>query len=137
MFASINLILGGSIGAAGLCLLASFLLIKRQRNDRASETRRIRALHCKIDAALQDDVHDSSREAFSTALKTASLTTNLQGPRLQHLAKIDKQPPDKYKILGKLASQGMNAEEIASVLGISRTEAGQLLSLSSMAKCVR
>jgi len=137
MLASINLILAGSIGVAGLCLLASFFLVKRQRGDRARETLRIRALQSKIDAALKDDVHDTSREAFSTALKTASLTTHLQAPRLQHLAKIDKQPPDKYKILGKLASQGMDAEEIASVLGISRTEAGQLLSLSSMAKCVR
>jgi hypothetical protein len=70
-------------------------------------------------------------------LKAASLTTDLQSPRLQHLAKIDKQPPEKYKILGKLASQGMDADEIASILGISRIEAGQLLSLSSMAKCGR
>ncbi len=137
MFESIVLIVGSSVGAASLCLLTSFLVIKRQRGDRAKETQLIRALQCKIDAALNDDVHDASREAFSTTLKTASLTTHLQGPRLQHLAKIDKHPPEKYKILGKLASQGMDVEEIASILGISRTEAGQLLSLSNMAKCSR
>lgn len=137
MFESINLILGGSVGTAGLCLLAFFLLINRQRVDRAKETLRIRTLQSKIEAALTDDIHDSSREAFSTALKAASLTTDLQGPRFRHLAKIDKQPPEKYKILGKLASQGMNTEEIASILGISRIEASQLLSLSSIAKCGR
>jgi DNA-binding transcriptional regulator LsrR (DeoR family) len=50
------------------------------------------------------------------------------------MAKMDRQAPEKYRILGKLASQGMGAEEIASILGISRVEAGQLLSLSNMAK---
>jgi len=134
MFASINPISCSSI-AAGLCLFAFLLVIKRQRADRKQETIRIRALQLKIDAALQDDCHDASREAFSTSLKTAHLTTELQFPRLQSLAKIDKQPPEKYKILSKLASQGMGAEEIASILEISRIEAGQLLSLCNMAKC--
>jgi len=99
------------------------------------DTERIRALQIKIDAALHDESFDAAREAFSTTLKTASLTTELQRPRLQNLAKVDKQAPEKYKIMTKLASQGMNAEEIASILGISRMEAGQLLSLSNMAKC--
>jgi len=106
--------------------------MQRQRTKRIQETLRIRALQHKIDVALQDDSHDASREAFSTTLKTASLTTDLQLPRLQSLTKIDKNPPEKYKILGKLASQGMNAEEIASILGISATEARQLLSLRNM-----
>ncbi len=87
--------------------------------------------------ALKDDDDTTAREAFSMTLKTASLTTELQGPRLQNMAKINKQPPEKYKILSKLASQGMDAEEIASILDISRVEAGQLLSLCNMAKLDR
>lgn len=137
MLEPIHLIFGSSIAIAGFFLFSSHRVIRRQRGEKERETRRIRDLQCKINAALQDDAHDASREAFSTTLKTASLTTDLQAPRLLHLAKIDTHPPEKYKILGKLASQGMDAEEIAAILGISRVEAGQLLSLSSMAKCSR
>ena len=135
MLESVNLISCSSILAAGLCLSASLLVIKRQRSDKVKETERIRALQLKIDAVLQDDSRDTSREAFSTTLKAARLTTELQLPRLQTLAKIDKQPPEKYKILSKLASQGMGAEEIAAILEISRIEASQLLNLCNMAKC--
>ena len=42
----------------------------------------------------------------------------MQAPRLQALAKVDKQAPEKYRILAKLASQGMGAREIAATLGI-------------------
>ena len=135
MFESINLISCSTLIAAGLFLSTSFLAVKRQRMGRTQETQRIRALQLKIEAALQDDGLDTFGESFSTTLKTVSLTTDLQLPSLQSLAKIDKQPPDKYRILNKLASQGMNAEEIASILDISRIEAGQLLSLCNMAKC--
>ena len=96
--------------------------------------REFMALQRKIDAALRDEGFDTAREAFSASLKTASLTTDLQRPRLENMAKIDKQPPEKYRILGKLASQGMGADEIATILGISPIEASQLLSLSNMAK---
>ena len=135
MFESINLISCSSTIAVGLCLVSSLLVIKRQRSKSVQEILRIRALQLKIDAVLQDDGLDTCREAFSTTLKTAHLTTELQLPRLQSLAKIEKHPPEKYKILGKLASQGMGAEEIASILENSRIEAGQLLSLCNMVKC--
>jgi hypothetical protein len=135
MYESINLISCSSILAAGLCLLTSMFVIKRQRSEKIQETLRIQAIQLKIEAVLLDDSHDTSMEAFSTTLKTARLTTELQLPRLQSLAKIEKHPPEKYKILSKLASQGMGAEEIASILEISRIEAGQLLSLCNMAKC--
>ncbi len=135
MFESINLISCSSIIAASLCLFSTMHVIKRQRSEKFQETQRIRAIQLKIDAVLQDDGLDTNREAFSTTLKTAHLTTELQLPRLQSLAKIEKHPPEKYKILSKLASQGMGAEEIASILEISRVEAGQLLSLCNMAKC--
>lgn len=132
----IPVIMGGVVVAAVLCLSA-LLLCKRQRTKRQRETDRIVALQRKIDAVLSDDGFESAREAFSVSLKTASLTTGLQRPRLETMAKINKQPPEKYRILGKLASQGMDAEEIAAILGISSVEAGQLLSLSNMAQIGR
>ncbi len=137
MTSSLTLLCYSSIGVAGFFLTASFLLFKRQKAIRTQESQRIQALQRKIDMALKDDDDTTAREAFSMTLKTASLTTELQGPRLQNMAKINKQPPEKYKILSKLASQGMDAEEIASILDISRVEAGQLLSLCNMAKLDR
>lgn len=129
-----SLIIGSAFVVAAVCLAALLLLTRRQRAARHQRTHKIQALQRKIDAALQDEGFDSAREAFSSSLKTASLTTDLQRPRLENMAKLDRQAPEKYRILGKLASQGMGAEEIASILGISRVEAGQLLSLSNMAK---
>jgi len=132
MFASIPLVPGVCMTVG--CLLAVAFAIKQQRARVRAETARLQALRQKIEAALNDQGFEMERAAFGAALKTASLTTDLQRPRLENLAKIDKQPPEKYRILGKLASQGMNVEEIATVLGISSVEAGQLLSLSSMAQ---
>ena len=129
----------------GLCVVLALLLgcscilllVRRQRQAREQATRRIIALQRKIDAALDDQGFDAAREQFSASLKTASLTTGLQRPRLENLAKVDKQPPEKYRILGKLATQGLGAEEIASILDISTIEAMQLLSLSQVAKINR
>lgn len=120
-----------------LCCFGVLFYVKRQRRAREMATGRIIALQQKIDAVLQDEGFDTARKAFSTSLITASLTTNLQRPRLENLAKLDKQAPEKYRILGKLATQGMGAEEIAAILDISTIEAVQLLSLSQVAKISR
>lgn len=129
-----SFIMGSALVVVACCLSALLLLAKRQRTKRQLETQRILALQRKIDVALRDEGFETTREAFSVSLKTASLTTDLQRPRMENMAKVDKQTPEKYRILGRLASQGMGAEEIATILGISQVEAGQLLSLSNMAK---
>ena len=135
MSQSAQLVLFSSLSAITFSLVASITLVRRYREMQRHEIERIRALQQKIGAALQDGFNDkSTREAFTATLNTARLTTGLQLPRLQNMAKIDKPAPEKYKILGKMASQGMGAEEIATILGISPIEAGQLLSLSSMAR---
>lgn len=128
------LILGLLATALALCLLAALLVLHRDKSERLRARKRIEALQQKIEAALHDEGFDAERLAFGTALKAASLTTELQRPRLDTLAKLDKRPPEKYRILSKLASQGLEVEEIAAILGISSVEAGQLLSLSAMAK---
>jgi len=98
---------------------------------------RVRVLQQKIETALDDENFDDQRAVFGKALQSASLTTDLQRPRLETLAKIEKQPPEKYRILNQLAAQGLNVDEIAAVLGVSSVEANQLLNLSSVARMRR
>lgn len=130
---SLTATLISSLPAAALCLAFSLMLVKRRRETDRLAAERIAALQEKIGAALQDGFDHTSPESFTTMLRTASLTTGLQAPRLQTMAGMDKQAPEKYRILARLASQGMGADEIAAALGISRAEARQLLSLSRMA----
>lgn len=129
------------LGMAGVVLffslLAALMRLKRQQTAHRLHKQRIVLLQQKIEAVLNDDGFEAERVAFGVALQAARLTTELQRPRLENMAKIDKQPPEKYRILSKLASQGMPAEEIASILGISPVEANQLLSLSTVARYSR
>jgi len=136
MIESIPYVIGGGIASA-LFLCVSLFIIRRLQRHNDNTTQRIRSLQRKIDAVLQDDCTPGSRETFSATLKTATLTTGLQLPRLRNQAKLHQAPPEKYTILRRMASQGMDAEEIAAILGISRTEADQLLSLNTMAQCNR
>ncbi len=122
-----------SLPAVALCLAFSLILVKRRRETDRLAAQRIATLQEKIGAALQDGFDQASPESFTTMLRTASLTTGLQAPRLQTMAGMDKQAPEKYRILARLASQGLGADEIAAALGISRDEAGQLLSLNRIA----
>lgn len=121
--------------AALSCLLIVSLMLLRRREESRLVRQRITELQQKIEAALEDTGFEAQRQAFGQVLQTASLTTELQRPRLETMAKLSKQPPEKYRILANLASQGLNVEEIAAVLGVSRAEAHQLLNLSSIAKC--
>lgn len=134
MFAHAPFILGSAAGTATICMLIGLVLRARHRSRYHLEGQRIAALRQKIDDALRDAAGSRQQESFSASLKVASLTTSLQQPRLDTMAKIDKQPPEKYRILARLASQGMSATEIASILDISQVEAGQLLRLCSMSR---
>ena len=130
--------MGSLLAVAAFCLSIFFLLVRRQRTMRRQQAERILALQRKIDAALEDNAAiPSPRQPFSTSLKEASLTTSLQRPRLDTMAKVGRQTPEKYRILAKLAAQGMDSAQIAAVLGISSVEAAQLLSLCHMAETDR
>jgi len=129
-----SLLAGSGIFAALLCLLTAALVLWRRRAQQRLLTNRVRSLQQKIATALNDDDFEAQREMFGKALQSASLTTELQRPRMETLAKVDKQAPEKYRILSKLASQGLNVEEIATILGVSRVEAHQLINLSSVAQ---
>ncbi len=130
---SATMMLLSSLSGFALCLAFFAALNRRRQQTEELAAERIASLQRKIDAVLQDGFEPASSENFMAMLRTARLTTGLQAPRLQALAKMDKQAPEKYRILAKLAAQGLGADEIAAALGISRIEAGQLLSLSRMA----
>lgn len=128
------LLAGTGIFVTLLCLLSTALVAWRRRAEKELLKNRVRALQRKIERALDDDGFEAERVMFGQALQSASLTTELQRPRMETLAKMSKQPPEKYRILNKLASQGLNVEEIAAILGVSRIEAHQLINLSSVAQ---
>jgi len=117
-----------------LCLLTMALVIWRQREEKRIWSNRAHAIQQKIESVLNDTSFETEREMFGKALQTATLTTELQRPRLETLAKFDKQAPEKYRIFGKLASQGLKVDEIAAIMGVSNVEANQLLKLCSVAQ---
>nr|WP_320009536.1 hypothetical protein [uncultured Desulfobulbus sp.] len=117
-----------------LFLLIGALIFWRRHAEKKLFIQRIKALQQKIEAALNDESFENQRAVFGKALQSASLTTELQRPRLETLAKIEKQPPEKYRILNQLVAQGLDVDEIAAVLGVSSVEANQLLKLSSVAR---
>ena len=130
----LSLFLAGAFCVATGCAATLLLVRNRQHSERTRRSVRIDVLHRKIEAVLEDDLSAIALESFSASLKKASLATGLQRPRLDNLAKIDKQPPEKYRILSRLASQGLAADEIATIVGISHIEVRQLLSLRTMAE---
>lgn len=114
-----------------VALLWLSALRRRGREQLAAE--HIQRLQRRIDGALNDGFELDARQEFALLLRSAILTTDLQAPRLRHLAGVERQVPEKYRILGRLASQGLGADEIATALSISHVEAAQLLSLTSVA----
>ncbi len=115
-----------------LFLLAGVLirLHLRQRAQR-KESERIRKLQDKIRAALEEPTaaFDASlRQSLSRTRGTARPA----GPEPVVRHGMEGEAPEKYRILSQMVARGMSAEEIASILGISINEAGQLVTLSSL-----
>ncbi len=120
----------------GFCLsFITFILIQKIRNraEPAAENR-MKRIQKKIDAALEVQTVVSGHKSFEHSLKNASLTTELQLPRIRRQCHAHTQAPEKYTILAKLISQGMEPENIASLMDISMTEVSQLITLKNMAR---
>ncbi|WP_028585493.1 hypothetical protein [Desulfogranum mediterraneum] len=120
-----------------LSLIVMILLGKARPHSRQGEDERIKQLQAKLDRALGGQPAAPEHHSFAKSLAQASLTTELQFPRLQRQTRAHQPPPEKYTILNKLISRGLDKEEIASILGISRIEASQLMTLRSMAEAER
>jgi hypothetical protein len=129
--------LTGAILIMIVICLSLFLLRTRRRQQfaRQRQIEKILAIQRKIHVALADDGNGKpARKPFSTSLEEASLITDLQRPRLEAMAKIDRQAPEKYRIFAKMAARGVNSTQAAAILGISPVEAAQLLNLCQMVK---
>jgi len=112
----------------GLCF---FYLRKKKFN----EQQRILKLQEKVQAALEDNSTPEPTTPFASKLSEAGITTKLQQTRMQLQSGSAGEPPEKYKFFSNLVAKGMKAEEIAEVLGISTTEASQLVQLCGLNGC--
>lgn len=80
------------------------------------------------------DEHDRVKE-FQNSLGEAELTTRLQQSRMNaEDGNSSGTTPEKYRYIRSLHEKGMDAEEIASILGISSQEADQLVALAEIAR---
>lgn len=78
--------------------------------------------------------HDRVK-GFQNSLGEAELTTRLQQSRMNaEDGNSSGATPEKYRYIRSLHEKGMDAEEIASILGISSQEAGQLVALAEIAR---
>lgn len=77
--------------------------------------------------------HVHSSATFAADLNQAELTTKLQYPRLRDYGAIaERTAPERYRYAHRLSQNGMEAEQIASMLTISHHEAEQLVHLSRL-----
>lgn len=117
-----------------LCIVLTAVITRNRIVQKKKELETIKSLQRKISIALQDD-RSVTATPFNNMLNKATLASGFQTTGLQVQVKTHREPPEKYKILQKLATQGMGTEEIAAILGISTVEADQLVNLHRMAGC--
>lgn len=119
-----------------LCLLLGFaiILLKKQNVKLASQLQQTRQTlqetRQHLDATSRQLEELSS---FQQSMVEAQLTTRLQTARGSVKGLGQCTTPEKYQYIYTLTEKGMNADEIASVLSISRHEATQLVSLARIA----
>jgi hypothetical protein len=70
---------------------------------------------------------------FRENLSEAAVTTRLQAPRLALQSRPEAMAaPERYRYVHRLTENGMDADQVASVLSISSHEARQLVSLARL-----
>lgn len=134
MLTPIILILCSVLMGFSLCIVLTAVVTRSRSEQRKMEQETILALQDKISNALQDDISDIGTP-FNSVLSKAALNSGFQPTGMQVHVKPHREPPEKYKILQRLATQGMGSEEIAAILGISKVEADQLINLHKVADC--
>jgi|GEM_PF-3163533 len=107
-----------------------------QQTPPQMDARQLKRLQQKVHAALSEEPAQRKKvtPSFKQTLDTAALATEFQVPRLMTQARVHQPAPEKYTILSRLVSQGLDTEEIASILGISTREAHQLAKLCALAE---
>ena len=134
MFTPIILIICSVLLGFFSCLFLTAAIQKSRASQKKKEQETIRQLQHKISLALQDK-RSEQHGAFTKVLDQAAAPSAFQATGMQVQVKSHREPPEKYKILQRLATQGLSTEEIAAILGISTVEADQLINLYRMADC--
>ncbi|PID72044.1 MAG: hypothetical protein CSB34_04215 [Desulfobulbus propionicus] len=100
------------------------------------DEKKLKQLEHKLQTALSEEqpMRIKPVASFKQTLDSAALTTEFQIPRLMTQNRVHQPAPEKYTILSKLVSKGLNPDEIASILGISTREANQLTKLCALAE---
>jgi len=117
-----------------IALLRLLLLFRENRllSEQLTKTTVSLDRACRERDRLQNE--QQREPAFAKNLHEAGITTELQQPRLNAQSALSKATiPEKYSFIASMTQKGMNGEEIASLLSISREEAEQLVSLSRIA----
>lgn len=134
MLTPIILILCSVLLGFSLCIVLTAVVTRSRAAQRKTEREAILALQDKISNALQDNIPETGT-TFNRVLSQATLNSGFLATGMQVHVKTHRDPPEKYKILQRLASQGMGSEEVAAILGISTVEADQLINLHKVADC--
>lgn len=117
-----------------LVLLLGGMVLRLYLQQRAyrKQSQKIKGLQNKIKAVL-DESSISFDVSLQKSLRLTRETVHPGKPELLIRGNTVQDAPEKYRILTNMVARGMSAEEIATILGISTTEAGQLVTLSNMA----
>jgi hypothetical protein len=124
------------ICSTGLGFCISFILLalweKAKNHKRPSHKEHITRIRRKLDRVLESDSNRFKPVSFKHSLQDAAMTTDFQVPRLKNQYQTVATAPEKYTILSKLLNQGLEKQEIASILNISIIEVSQLVTLRSI-----
>ncbi len=118
---------------AGLLLMASTGLIVQWYRHRHLQTGLQNAVtdNRRLQAACADYARQLEQTASFTAdLNQAALAARFQPRLLDHGAIAERTAPERYRYAQRLSEEGMEADQLASLLALSRHEAEQLVRLS-------
>ncbi len=121
----------------GFCLGFIILVLWEKiktRGKPTDEKERIRSLRLQLDRALEKDTFTTKHTSFTKSLKDAGINNELQISQFRNRSKSAHTVPEKYTILNRLISQGLDKKEIASILDISIVEVSQLINLRSISE---
>lgn len=119
-----------------LCTLLAIviILLKKQNIKLASQLQHTRQTLNETRQHLDEASHQLKEMSnFQQSMVEAQLTTRLQTTRAGVKSLEQCTTPEKYQYIYALTEKGMDADEIASVLSISRHEATQLVTLAQIA----
>ncbi len=114
-------------------LVLWIILIKRQNIKLASQLQGIKHTLAEKERQFNETKHQLKEMSnFQQSMAEAQLTTRLQTQRVSLQGQEKTTTPEKYQYILSLTEKGMDADDISSLLSISRHEAEQLVNLAQL-----